>query len=87
MQLFQLLNPTPSCVSRLGIWHLVKSGLKALGIPAEVRKRIQSHRSKTATSDMDDWYDHADHYDEDYAALALWKSAKQEQAKRTEKAV
>ncbi len=73
VQLFQLLNPTPSCVSRLGIWHLVKSELKALGIPAEVRKRIQSHRSKTATSDMDDWYDHADHYDEDYAALALWE--------------
>lgn len=22
---------------------------------------------------MDEWYDHADHYDDDYAALALWE--------------
>ena len=72
---------------RLPLRHwLVKSELKALGIPAEVRKRIQSRRSKTATSDMDDWYGHADHYDEDYAALALWEKRQAEQAKRTEKA-
>lgn len=53
--------------------HLVKTEMKSLGIDAEVRKRIQSHRSKTATADMDDWYDHADYYDADRAALELWE--------------
>ena len=53
--------------------HLVKSELKKLLIPAEVRKRIQSHKSKTATSDMDDWYDHAEYYDEDREALDKWE--------------
>jgi hypothetical protein len=56
-----------------GLRHLVKTEIKGLGISPEVRKRIQSHRSKTATSDMDEWYDHADNYNEDYAALTLWE--------------
>jgi site-specific recombinase XerD len=56
-----------------GLRHLVKTEMKSLGIPAEVRKRIQSHRSKTATSDMDEWYDHAEYYDEDFKALAAWE--------------
>jgi hypothetical protein len=40
---------------------------------ADVRRRIQSHRAKASTTDMDDWYDHADHYDVDREALEAWE--------------
>jgi integrase len=56
-----------------GLRHLVKTELKRLGIPADVRRRIQSHRSKTSTTDMDEWYDHADYYDADREALDAWE--------------
>jgi hypothetical protein len=56
-----------------GIRHLFKTEMKRLDIPAEVRRRIQSHRSKAATSDMDEWYDHADNYDADRSALERWE--------------
>ena len=56
-----------------GIRHLFKTEMKRLDIPAEVRRRIQSHRSKAATSDMDEWYDHADNYEADRSALERWE--------------
>jgi integrase len=56
-----------------GIRHLFKTEMKRLDIPAEVRRRIQSHRSKAATSDMDEWYDHADNYEADRTALERWE--------------
>jgi integrase len=57
-----------------GLRHMFKTEMKNLHIEAEVRRRIQSHRSKAATSDMDDWYDHADYYDADRAALEAWEN-------------
>jgi site-specific recombinase XerD len=57
-----------------GLRHLFKTEIKRLGIPAEVRLRLQSHRSKAATSDMDEWYDHADNYDADRQALEAWEA-------------
>ena len=56
-----------------GLRHLFKTELKGLGIELEVRRRIQSHRSRSATSDMNEWYDHADNYDADRAALDAWE--------------
>jgi len=56
-----------------GIRHLFKTEMKRLDIPAEVRRRIQSHRSRAATSDMDEWYDHADNYEADRSALKRWE--------------
>ncbi len=56
-----------------GLRHMFKTEMKRLGIPSEVRRRLQSHRSKTATSDMDEWYDHADNYDADRRALETWQ--------------
>lgn len=53
---------------------MVKKEMKSLGIPGEVRKSIQSHRSKAATSDMDEWYDHADNSDADREALEAWEA-------------
>jgi site-specific recombinase XerD len=53
--------------------HMFKTEMKRLGVASEVRRRIQSHRSKAATSDMDEWYDHADNYDVDRAALEAWQ--------------
>ena len=47
--------------------------MKRLDIPVEVRRRIQSHRSRAATSDMDEWYDHADNYEADRSALEHWE--------------
>jgi site-specific recombinase XerD len=56
-----------------GLRHLVKTELRELGIPADVRRRIQSHRAKSSTSDMDEWYSHADDYPADKKALELWE--------------
>ena len=61
-----------------GLRHMFKTEMNNLGIAPEIRGRIQSHRSKTATSDMDQWYDHADHYNADRAALDAWEKRLQE---------
>jgi integrase len=61
-----------------GLRHTFKTEMKRLGIAEDVRKRIQSHRSKSTTSDMDLWYDHADNYDADRAALEAWEKRLQE---------
>jgi site-specific recombinase XerD len=55
------------------IRHLFKTEMRKLSVPAEVRRRIQSHRSPSSTSDMDEWYDHSDNYDADRDALELWE--------------
>jgi hypothetical protein len=47
--------------------------MRKLSVPAEVRRRIQSHRSPSSTSDMDEWYDHSYNYDADRDALELWE--------------
>jgi hypothetical protein len=56
-----------------GLRHLFKTELGRLRVHKEVRRRIQSHRSKASASDMDEWYDHADNYDEVYDALKRWE--------------
>jgi integrase len=56
-----------------GLRHLFKTEMNNLGIAPEVRRRIQSHRSKSSTADMDEWYDHADNYNADRAALDAWE--------------
>ncbi len=53
------------------IRHLFKTEMRKLSVPAEVRRRIQSHRNPSSTSDMDEWYDHSDNYDADRDALEL----------------
>ena len=55
------------------IRHMFKTEMRKLSVPAEVRRRIQSHRSPSSTSDMDEWYDHSDNYDADRDALERWE--------------
>jgi integrase len=56
-----------------GLCHMFKTENKGLIDSAEVRCRIQNQRSKSATSDTNERYDHADNYEADRASLEAWE--------------
>jgi hypothetical protein len=54
--------------------HMFKTKEKRLDSTIDIRCRIQNHGSKSASSGMELWYDHAATYGADRAALQAWEN-------------